>query len=224
MRALIAEDDPRLASVIAETLRDRAFAVDIAPDGERAVLLGVLNPYDIILLDVMLPRRSGLEICAELRRRGVRAPVLMVTGRDAVPDRVAGLDAGADDYLVKPFAHEELLARVRALLRRGPDVTDETWRVGPMTVDTRTQRVTVGDAAVPLTTREYTLLAYLARHAGRVIGRAELTAHVWDDNHDPASNVLEVYVNRVRRKLEAAGCPPLLHTRRGAGYVLAEDA
>lgn len=223
MRVLVVEDDAKLAAVVAGMLRDRAMAVDLADDGDAALLLAAVNPYDVIVLDVMLPKRSGLEVCRTLRSRGITTPVLMLTGRDAVPDRVAGLDAGADDYLVKPFAHDELLARVRALLRRAPALADDIMTIGDLTVDTRRQEVRRGTRVVPLTTREYTLLEYLARRAGDVVSRADITAHVWDDNHDPASNALEVYVNRLRRKLEANGEPPLLHTRRGAGYRLAAE-
>jgi two-component system copper resistance phosphate regulon response regulator CusR len=223
MRVLVVEDDAALAAVIAASLRDRAMAVDVAADGENALVLTAINPYDAIILDVMLPKRSGLDVCRALRARGIETPVLMLTGRDAVPDRVAGLDAGADDYLVKPFAHDELLARVRALMRRLPALADDVLTVGDLVIDTRTQQVRRGARVVPLTTREYTLLAYLARRAGDVVSRADITAHVWDDNHDPASNALEVYINRVRRKLEADGEPPMLHTRRGAGYRLAAE-
>jgi two-component system copper resistance phosphate regulon response regulator CusR len=221
MRVLVVEDDAALAAVIAASLRDRAMAVDVASDGDAAVVQAAINPYDAIILDVMLPRRSGIEVCRALRARGIDAPILMLTGRDAVPDRVAGLDAGADDYLVKPFANDELLARVRALMRRLPALSDDVLMVGDLVIDTRAQVVRRGTRLVPLTTREYTLLAYLARRAGEVVSRVDITAHVWDDNHDPASNALEVYVNRVRRKLETEGEVPLLHTRRGAGYRLA---
>jgi two-component system copper resistance phosphate regulon response regulator CusR len=223
MRILLAEDDARLHDLLGRALRERAFAVDVVADGESALIEASINEYDAIVLDVMLPRRSGLEVCRELRRRGSKVPILMLTARDAVPDRVAGLDSGADDYVVKPFELEELLARLRALMRRGPAIQEERLTVGDLVVDTRAQQATRGGLPVALTTREYALLEYLARHAGRVVGRAELTEHVWDANHDPASNALEVYISRVRKKLEAFGGDPLLHTRRGAGYLLAAD-
>ncbi len=223
MRILIAEDDARLHDLLARALRERSFAVDVVTDGESALVEAAINDYDAIVLDVMLPRRSGLEVCRELRKRGKRTPILMLTARDALLDRVAGLDSGADDYLVKPFELEELLARLRALMRRGPALQDELLTVGDLVVDTRAQQATRAGMPVGLTTREYALLEYLARHAGRVIGRAELTDHVWDANHDPASNALEVYIGRVRKKLDVASGAHLLHTRRGAGYLLSAD-
>ncbi len=223
MRILIAEDDARLHDLLSRALRERAFAVDVVTDGETALIEASINEYDAIVLDVMLPRRTGIEVCRELRRRGHRTPILMLTARDAVQDRVAGLDSGADDYVIKPFELDELLARLRALMRRGPTLHDERLTIGDLVVDTRAQQAIRGGFPVGLTTREYALLEYLARHAGRVVGRAELTEHVWDANHDPASNALEVYIGRVRRKLEQHGGASLLHTRRGAGYLLSSD-
>ena len=221
MRVLVVEDDERLARLLAKGLRDAAYAVDVAGDGDRAVYQAAVNEYDAIVLDVMLPGRSGFDVCREIRARGSRAPVLMLTARDAVEDRIAGLDAGADDYLVKPFAFGELLARLRALGRRAPALLPSRIVVGDLEVDTRAQSVTRGGEPVSLTTKEYTLLEYLARHAGRVVSRADIVAHVWDDNHDPLTNAIEVYVKRLRRKLERDGAPPMIHTRRGAGYMLA---
>jgi two-component system copper resistance phosphate regulon response regulator CusR len=223
MRILLAEDDARLHDLLARALRERAFAVDVVTDGDAALIEAAVNEYDAIVLDVMLPRRSGMDVCRELRRRGRRTPILMLTARDTLADRVAGLDSGADDYVVKPFELDELLARLRAIMRRGPAIQDERIQVADLVVDTRSQQVTRNGLPLGLTTREYTLLEYLARHSGRVVGRAELTEHVWDANHDPASNALEVYVGRVRKKLEQHGQQPLLHTRRGAGYLLSAD-
>jgi two-component system copper resistance phosphate regulon response regulator CusR len=220
MRVLVAEDDQSLAGLLRKWLTEHAYAVDVAPDGERALYQAAVADYDVIVLDVGLPGRSGLDVCRELRARRVRTPVLMLTARDGVTDRVAGLDSGADDYLTKPFALAELLARLRALLRRGPALAPGVITVGDLVVDTHAQRATRAGRDLGLTTKEYAMLEYLARHAGRVVGRAELSDHVWDDNHDPFSNVLEVYVGRVRRKVDGAGGPPLLATRRGAGYVL----
>lgn len=224
MRLLIAEDDLRLLDILARALRERSFAVDVVSDGAAAIVEAAVNEYDAIVLDVMLPKKTGLEVCTALRQRGIRTPILMLTARDTVRDRVAGLDSGADDYLVKPFDIDELLARVRALLRRAPALHDERLIVADLVVDTRAQTATRNGMPVGLTTREYALLEYLTRHAGRVVGRAELTDHVWDSNHDPASNSLEVYIGRVRKKLDALGSQPLLHTRRGAGYLIAADA
>jgi DNA-binding response OmpR family regulator len=221
MRILLVEDDPVIATSLAKGLREQAYAVDVASDGDAAVYQAAVNPYDAIVLDVMLPKRDGFAVCRELRRRGQTVPVLMLTARDAVRDRIAGLDTGADDYLTKPFELEELLARLRALLRRGPALAPATLRVADLELDTHGQRVSRGGRPIPLTTREYALLEYLARNAGRVVGRAEISDHVWDDNYDPASNLIESYVNRLRKKLDVEGSPPLIHTRRGAGYLLA---
>ena len=223
MRILLAEDDVHLAQVVASGLRDEAYAVDVAADGRAALALAFVNEYDALVLDVGLPVRDGLEVCRTLRARGARVPILLLTARDAVRDRVLGLDSGADDYLTKPFDFEELLARLRALLRRAPTLLPDVITVGDLAVDTRAQTVTRAGASVRLTSKEYALLEYLARNAGRVVNRGDIVAHVWDDNHDPFTNAVEVYVNRLRRKLEGDGRTPLLHTRRGAGYVLQAD-
>lgn len=222
MRILLVEDDPQIAATLARGLRERSYAVDVALDGEAAIYQAAVNSYDAIVLDVLLPKRNGFAVCREIRGRGVAVPVLMLTARDAVEDRVQGLDNGADDYLTKPFDFSELLARLRALLRRGPALAPTIVHVGDLELDTRAQRASRGGVAVPLTTREYALLEYLARNAGRVVGRAEISDHVWDDNYDPASNLIESYVNRLRRKLESAGGSALIHTRRGAGYMLSD--
>ena len=229
MRILVAEDDVKLADMLARSLREEGYAVDVAADGEQAVTQAAVNAYDAIVLDVGLPRRDGLEVSRTLRARGIRTPLLMLTARDSVDDRVAGLDAGADDYLVKPFSVRELLARVRALLRRMPELLPATLAVGDLVLDTRTHSAARAGRAIPLTAKEYGMLEYLARHAGRVVGRAELTEHMWDENHDPFSNAIEVYINRLRKKVDGGqpgGPPPapLIHTRRGAGYVLAAAA
>ncbi len=223
MRVLVVEDDARLADMVARSLREKGFAVDLTANGEDAIVEAAVNSYDLIVLDIGLPKRSGLHVSEELRRRGMRTPILMLTARDAVADRVAGLDAGGDDYLTKPFALDELHARVRALLRRMPELLPPELRVGTLVVDTRSQQVMRDGRAIALTGKEYTMLEYLARHAGKVVSRAELSEHVWDENHDPVSNALEVYVNRLRRKLHVEGKAGLLHTHRGAGYRLAVD-
>jgi two-component system copper resistance phosphate regulon response regulator CusR len=223
MRILLVEDDAVIASSLSKGLREEAYAVDVATDGDAAVTAAVVNPYDAIVLDLMLPRRDGFAVCRELRRRGLTMPVLMLTARDAVSDRIAGLDTGADDYLTKPFEFGELLARLRALLRRGPALAPAVLRIGDLELDTHAHRATRAGRNVALTTREYALLEFLARNAGRVVGRAEISDHVWDDNYDPFSNLIESYINRLRKKLDAPGLPPLIHTRRGAGYVLSES-
>ncbi|HEU5183100.1 MAG TPA: response regulator transcription factor, partial [Gemmatimonadaceae bacterium] len=212
MRLLLAEDDPQLREALARGLREQTFAVDTVADGEHAVIQAAVHGYDAIVLDVLMPRRDGLEVCRELRNRGSHVPILLLTARDAVEDRIAGLDAGADDYLTKPFAFGELLARIRALLRRRGEVIPSTIVVGDLIVDTRRHVVTRGGRAIPLTAREYVFLNYLARNAGRVVSRAELTAHVWDENHDPMSNVLDVYLSRLRRKIDGDEAATLLHT------------
>jgi len=222
MRILLVEDDAVIASSLSKGLREEAYAVDVATDGDAAVSQAAINPYDAIVLDVMLPKRDGFAVCRELRQRGLTTPVLMLTARDAVRDRITGLDTGADDYLTKPFEFGELLARLRALLRRGPALAPAVLRVADLELDTRAQRATRAGREVALTTREYALLEFLARNAGRVVGRAEISDHVWDDNYDPVSNLIESYINRLRKKLDAPGLPPLIHTRRGAGYVLAD--
>jgi len=222
MRLLLAEDDPYLSAMLAKGLREHAYAVDVVEDGDKALLQAALYDYDVVVLDVMMPKRDGFAVCRELRRRGVVAPVLMLTARDALEDTIEGLDAGADDYLAKPFEFAELLARLRALLRRAREIRDPQIVVADLVVDTRGQTARRGGTLLPLTTKEYALLEYLARNAGRVMGRAEISDHVWDENHDPTSNTIDVCINRLRRKLDD-GRVPLIHTRRGAGYVLSPN-
>ncbi len=219
MRLLVVEDDPQLGAMLARGLRERAYAVDLVADGDDAVHHAALHEYDAVVLDYMLPRRDGLAVARALRATGAQIPILMLTARDAVVDRVAGLDAGADDYLVKPFAFDELLARLRALLRRGGVILPAGLTLGDLTIDTRAQRVEKRGTHVPLTAKEYALLEYLARRRGTLVSRADITAHVWDENHDPSSNTLEVYINRLRKKIDDADLPSHIQTRRGAGYV-----
>jgi DNA-binding response OmpR family regulator len=221
MRLLIAEDDARLRAILTKGLEEQAYAVDAVADGDSAVRMAAMNEYDAVVLDVRMPGRDGFEVCRALRGRGQRMPVLMLTARDAVEDRIIGLDVGADDYLTKPFDFGELLARLRALLRRAPELLPTRIEVADMVIDTRGQTATRGGRVVRLTTKEYSLLEYLGRNAGRVVSRADLCAHVWDDNHDPFSNAIEVHINRLRGKVDA-GRTPLIHTRRGAGYMLGE--
>ena len=220
MRLLLAEDDTQLGQTLAKGLREHAYAVDIAEDGAAALYQAAMNEYDLIILDVMMPRKNGFVVCRELRERGNRTPVLMLTARDTVADKIAGLDAGGDDYLPKPFAFDELLARLRALLRRGRELFPSKMVVHDLTVDTRAQTAHRNGRLLPLTTKEYSLLEFLARNVGCVVDREAICAHVWDDNHDPFSNAIEVYINRLRRKVDAPEEKPLIHTRRGAGYVL----
>ena len=218
MRLLLVEDDDRIARFVAKGLREQAYAVDVVAKGEDALYQAAINSYDLIILDVMIPGKNGFEVCRELRRSGQRVPVLMLTARDSVEDRISGLDHGADDYLTKPFEFRELLARLRALLRRSGELRPAQIAVSDLVLDTGAQTVSRGGRTIPLTTKEYALLEFLARNAGRVVGRAEIAEHVWDESFDPFSNLIEVYVNRVRRKIDAGEGKPLLHTRRGAGY------
>ncbi len=221
MRILLVEDEPHAAQVLAKGLREQTYAVDVAADGDAAIFEAGTTDYDAIVLDVMLPRQDGFTVCRTLRASGCMTPILMVTARDAVDARIAGLDCGADDYLVKPFDFGELLARLRALIRRGrqpllPDRLD----LGEVVLHTRSRRVVVNNDDVPLTAKEYALLEYLARRRGDVVSRAEIAEHVWDERYDPFSNVVDVYVQRLRRKLEQAGGAALIRTRRGEGYQL----
>ena len=221
MRLLLVEDEARVARFIARGLREQAYAVDLAADGEDALYQAAVNTYDAIILDVMLPKKDGFAVCRELRAAGSRVPVLMLTARDAVEDRISGLDTGADDYLTKPFEFGELLARLRALLRRGQELIPTVIHVADLVIDTRGQQARRAGRNVNLTTKEYALLEYLARNAGRVVGREEIAEHVWDESFDPFSNLIEVYINRLRRKVDEPFGRSLIHTRRGAGYVLA---
>jgi len=210
-----------MVRLISKGLRENAYAVDVAAEGAEALYLAEINDYDLIILDVMLPVVDGFDVCRTLRERGKETPVLMLTARGTVEDRIEGLDSGADDYLTKPFSFRELLARMRALLRRSKVIHLDQYTVSDLVIDTRSQSVVRSGNPISLTTKEYALLEYLARNTGKVVGRAEIAQHVWDENYDPFSNVIEVHMNRLRRKLEING-PPLIQTRRGAGYLLAE--
>ncbi|HEY6127231.1 MAG TPA: response regulator transcription factor [Candidatus Acidoferrum sp.] len=220
MRVLIAEDDPGVQRFVVKGLKEQAYAVDAVATGPEAVEQAEINSYDVIILDVMLPDMSGFEVCRQLRNNGLKIPVLMLTARDSVEDRIAGLDHGADDYLTKPFEFGELLARLRALLRRPAELKPAQLSVANLTLDTAAQVATRGGRRIPLTHKEYALLEFLVRNAGRVVGRAEIAEHVWDEHFDPFSNLIEVYVNRLRRKIDAPREIRLLHTKRGAGYAL----
>jgi DNA-binding response OmpR family regulator len=220
MRLLLVEDDARIARFVAKGLREQAYAVDVASTGDDALYQAAINTYDLVILDVMIPGRDGFAVCRELRKLGQRMPILMLTARDAVEDRITGLDHGADDYLTKPFEFRELLARLRALLRRSGELRPAKISVADLVLDSAAQSVSRAGRAVSLTAKEYALVEYLARNAGRVVGRAEIAEHVWDESFDPFSNLIEVYINRLRRKIDADSTKPLLQTRRGAGYVL----
>ncbi|HMG34679.1 MAG TPA: response regulator transcription factor [Blastocatellia bacterium] len=223
MRILVVEDEPRVANFIARGLREQTFAVDVACDGEHAVFQAETNDYDLILLDVMLPSQNGFEACRAMRELGVNCPILMLTARDAVDDRVIGLDSGADDYLCKPFEFKELLARIRALLRRGKQLRPETLEVADLTLNTASHSVSRRGRIINLTAKEYSLLEFFVLRAGMIVTRGEIAEHVWDENFDPFSNVIDVYVARLRKKLDEGFAAPLIHTRRGEGYVLSEQ-
>ena len=220
MRVLLVEDDVRIARFVAKGLREQSYAVDVTASGDDAVYQAEINSYDLFILDVMIPGVDGFAVCRKIRESGIRAPILMLTARDAVDDRITGLDHGADDYLTKPFEFGELLARLRALLRRSTELRPPLITIEDLVLDTQGQRVSRAGRSVVVTTKEYALLEFLARNTGRVIGRAEIAEHVWDESFDPFSNLIEVYVNRLRKKIDTAGTEPLLHTRRGAGYFL----
>ena len=220
MRVLLVEDDQLIAHFVAKGLRENTYAVDVAVDGGAALYQSAINTYDAIVLDVMLPVKDGFAVCRELRETGVKTPILMLTARDAVEDRVVGLDAGADDYLIKPFAFDELLARLRALLRRAGDVRPAKITIADLEIDTSGQRVWRDGREISLTSKEYALLEYLAREKGKVVGRADIAEHVWDETFDPFSNLIDVYVKRLRTKMDDGFAVSLIHTRRGSGYVL----
>ena len=209
-----------MARVIAKGLREQSYAVDLAEDGDAALYQTSINDYDAIVLDVLLPHRDGYEVCRELRARGNTTPILMLTARATVDDRITGFDAGADDYLTKPFSFRELLARLRALLRRDSQLRPDVLEIEDLVVDSASHRVSRGERDVQLTAKEYALLEYLARRSGQLVTRAEIAAHVWDDSFDPFSNTIEVYMNRLRKKIDGDHSIKLLHTRRGEGYIL----
>ena len=220
MRILLVEDDPRIARFVAKGLREHAFAVDLADNGDEALYKSSINDYDAIILDVMIPGRDGFSVCRELRATGSVVPVIMLTARDTVQDRITGLDIGADDYLTKPFAVTELLARLRALMRRGHVVRPATIQIADLLLDTRAQHATRAERELELTSKEYALLEYLAREQGRVVSRAEIAEHVWEVGFTTDTNVVDVVVRRLRAKVDDPFKTKLIHTIRGVGYVL----
>lgn len=214
MRLLVVEDDPDLAGQLVEALRDSGYAVDLTGDGEEAEFLGETEPYDAVVLDLGLPNVDGMTILERWREKGQVMPVLILTARDRWSDKVAGFDAGADDYLAKPFRVEELLARLRAVIRRSGGLASPVIDIGPVSIDTRSSRVTVDERPVKLTGQEYRLLAYLAHNLGKVVSRTELTEHLYDQDFDLDSNTIEVFIGRLRRKLGVQ----IIETVRGLGY------
>ena len=224
MRILLVEDDPDVARFIRKGLTEQSYAVDLAEDGKAALYLASVNTYDAVILDVMIPPPDGMEVCRRLRTEGSSLPILMLTARDSVEDKIAGLDAGADDYLPKPFEFGELMARLRALLRRGGATLATLVEIGDLKIDTRSHRVAFGSHDLTLTTKEYALLEYLARNAGRIVTREEIAEHVWNEDFDPFTNLIEVYINRLRRHLEKVCDARVIQTVRGAGYMLSPDS
>ena len=220
MRVLLVEDEPRVAGFIAKGLREQTYAVDVARDGPEALYSAGVNDYDLVILDVMLPVKDGYAVCRELRGSGLRTPILMLTARDAVDDRVKGLDCGADDYLTKPFDFKELLARLRALVRRTAEIRPEVIRVLDLTLNTANHTAGRAGKPISLTAKEYALLEFLLMNQNRVVNREQIAEHVWDENFDPFSNIIDVYIRRLRAKIDDAFERPLIHTRRGAGYIL----
>ncbi|MEP6590217.1 MAG: response regulator transcription factor [Gemmatimonadota bacterium] len=218
MHLLLVEDDTELADVLTAGLAEHGITTTHAASSPDGRLRATQRDFDVLVLDVMLPGGSGFALCRELRALGVTRPIMMLTARDSVDDRVTGLDVGADDYLTKPFAFREFLARVRALGRRGPRFVGERTMVANLSVDLASREVRRGETAIELTAKEFALLECFLRHTGEVIDRAVITASVWDDNHDPFTNVLEVLIRRLRRKLDDRFEPKLIHTVRGAGY------
>ena len=220
MRILVVDDDRRLCTIIKRGLLEEAYAVDLTYDGEEGEYLAEVNPYDLIILDIMMPVKDGIEVCHDLHAKKINTPILMLTAKDTVEDRVRGLDTGADDYLVKPFAFSELLARVRALLRREGMSKSPELRVGDLVLNTLTRQVWRGQRPFELTTKEYVILEYFMRHPNVVVTRTMIEEHAWDYDFDSLSNLVDVYIRRLRRKIDDEGKDSLIQTVRGAGYRL----
>lgn len=220
MRVLVVEDEKKTASFIRKALQAAGFAVDVLHHGDEALVAISHTPFDVVVLDIMLPGRDGLSIVQQVRKRGVKTPVLLLTARGEIGEKVEGLNAGADDYLAKPFALEELVARVRALGRRGSESKSLTLKLGDLSLNTVTHKVTRGEKTIDLTSREYLLLEFLMRSAGRICDRMAIVEKVWDYDFDPGSNLVDVYIMRLREKIDADFELKLLHTVRGVGYVM----
>ena len=224
MRMLIVEDDAKLAAVLEQGLVEQGGSVDVARDGEKGLQLGLARDYDVVILDLTLPRRDGLEVLRQLRVKGNRVPILVLTARGSVEDRVRGLDLGADDYLAKPFDFRELLARLRALVRRPPVEPRSVLRVADLELDPGRREARRAGRRLDLTAREFALLEYMMRRQGLVLTRSMILGNVWNLDYEGGSNLVEVYINYLRRKVDQDGEPKLIHTVRGVGYVLREDA
>ena len=223
IRVLLVEDDKAAANMLAKGLRENGYAVELARNGVEALNKARVSDYDLMLLDLLLPLKSGMEVCAELRRSGHDAPILMLTARDSLEDRISGLDLGADDYVTKPFEYSELLARIRALLRRGPTRHQGVLKTADLELDLRTKTAKRGGKPFETTQKEFAILEILCSNAGQPVSRKDITEHAWDENYDWLSNLLEVYIQRLRKKLDQCGGPKLIHTVRGTGYLLGPD-
>lgn len=224
MKLLVIEDNPKMAGLIRQGLEEQGYLIEAAASGHDGEHLAACNPFDLVILDVMLPDMDGMQVCRNLRRRGVKTPILMLTALATTSDKVSGLDAGADDYLTKPFEFDELIARVRAILRRGQAAGSTTLRFADLEVDLNQRRVTRGGQRIRLTAKEFSLLEYFLRHPNRVLTRTAIAEHVWDMNFDGDSNVIDVYVSMVRRKIDKGFDQPLIHTVIGSGYVLSTES
>ncbi len=223
MRILVIEDDQKVAGFIQKGLIEESYAVDVCHDGADGAFWATANEYDVILLDIMLPKKDGITVCKELRAQGMAAPILMLTARDSVDDKIRGLDAGADDYLAKPFSFGELLARIRSLMRRSQTQKTAMLTLADLEMNPAARRVTRAGKAISLTTKEYALLEYFMRHPGEVLSETRIVEHVWDMNYDPATNIVNVYIHHLRSKIDKDFEPKLLHTIRGAGYMLKDE-
>ncbi len=224
MRVLVVEDEPLMASFIARGLEDSGYGVEIASDGARAIAAAEQENFDLVILDLRLPVKDGLTVCRELRSKSFRSPILMLTALDSIEDVVTGLNSGADDYLAKPFDFDVLLARARALLRRDRQLHDDVLRVADLSLNTVDHTARRGDRLIKLTAKEYALLELLMLHQGQILSRAQIAEHVWDENFDPFSNIIDVYIMRLRRKIDHGSDQPLIHTRRSEGYMLTSEA
>lgn len=222
MRILVVEDEQKIADLIRRSLKEKKYAVDIADNGEDGQFLAETNPYDLILLDIMLPKKDGITICKEMRKNKVNTPVLMLTARDALQDKVHGLDAGADDYLSKPFSIDELLARVRALLRREREEKVSMLKIADLELNMLNHEVKRGQKAIELTSKEYALLEYFMLHKNQVVTRTMISEHVWNEDYNILSNVIEVHIRYLRTKIDKKQKKQLIHTIRGTGYILKE--
>ncbi len=220
MRVLLVEDEEKIANFIQRGLKEERYIVDVAYDGERALFLAEVNPYDLIILDIMLPGRDGISICKELRSKKIDVPILMLTAKGGIKDKVSGLDSGADDYLIKPFSFEELLARVRSLLRRNRLNKTTTLKIADLELDQLTHKVKRSGKEITMTSKEYALLEYLMLNANQIVTRTMISEHVWNEDFDSFTNIIDVYVNYLRNKIDKGFKKKLIHSIRGAGYIL----